>query len=86
MFFFGSSQQQIVNCLNEYEGGFEIKIPFTGDQYESVHAAMLSLIKQLWEHDYHGPKLVVLCEKIATEGQSVAFLSPSYCPDFVIRL
>jgi hypothetical protein len=58
--FFGLSQQQIVNCLNEYKGSFEIKIPFTGDQYESVHATMLSLIEQLQKHDYHGPKLGAL--------------------------
>jgi hypothetical protein len=84
-YFFGLSQQQIVNCLNKYKGDFEIKIPFTGEQYKSVHTAMLSLIEQLWGHDYHGPKLVVLCEKIATEGQSVGFLPPYYT-DFVTRL
>lgn len=85
-FFFRSSHRQILNCLNEHEGGYEVKIPFTGDRYESVHAAMLSLINQLQTHNYHGEKLVALLEKIATEGRSVTFLPPSYCTDFVTRL
>ena len=84
--FFGSSHWQILNCLNEFDSGYKTKILFTGDWYESVHAAMLSLIEQLQEHDYHGVKLKALLENIAMEEQSVGFSPPSSCIDCVTRL
>jgi hypothetical protein len=52
-----------------------VKIPFTGDRYESVHQAMLSLIDDVEHHEYHGKKLKTLLKKIATEGRSVETFS-----------
>ena len=62
---------QIINCLNEWELGYQVMIPFTGDRYDSVHKAMVSLIDELEQHDYHGAKLKRLLKKIATDGWSV---------------
>ena len=73
---------QIVNCLNEWELGYEVRTPFTGDRYESVHKAMVSLIGELEKHDYHGAKLENLLKKVATDGGSVLFLPPFFCIDF----
>ena len=72
---------QIVNCLQEWEQGYEVKIPFTGDQYESVHQAMISLIDTVEKHGYHGPKLETLLKRIATEGRSVKTFSIFSCTD-----
>jgi hypothetical protein len=52
-----------------------VKIPFTGDRYESVHQAMLSLIDDVEHHEYHGKKLKTLLKKIPTEGRSVETFS-----------
>lgn len=52
-----------------------MKIPFTGDRYESVHQAMVTLIDNVEHHDYHGKKLQILLKKIATEGRSVETFS-----------
>jgi hypothetical protein len=50
-----------------------VKIPFTGDRYESVYEAMLVLIDEIEGNDYHGAKLKVLLQSIASDGQSVEF-------------
>ncbi|KAF8224532.1 hypothetical protein L208DRAFT_479768 [Tricholoma matsutake] len=52
----------IVNSLSEWVQGYEVKIPLTGDQYESVYEAMLTLIEG---NDYHGAKLEALLRRIA---------------------
>ncbi|KAM6491219.1 hypothetical protein JOM56_013458 [Amanita muscaria] len=59
----------IVNCLREWEGGFETKTGFTGDQYKSVHQEMVTLILKLKKNEYHGRKFDQLLKWIATEGQ-----------------
>jgi hypothetical protein len=66
---------QIVNCLHEWELGYEVKIPFSGDRYESVHQAFINLIDRTESHEYHGVKLRALLKKIA-DGQSVFFCYP----------
>lgn len=48
-----------------------MKIPFTGDRYESVHQKMVSLIDHLEENEYHGRKLKLFLKKVAVEGRSV---------------
>ena len=35
---------QIVNCLEEWQTGAHIKIPFSGDRYETVYQDISSLI------------------------------------------
>lgn len=50
-----------------------MKIPFTGDRYESVHHAFLDLINELELHEYHGAKLKVLLKRFATDGRSANF-------------
>ena len=69
--------QQIVNCLNEWETGSEVKIPFAGDKYESVHGAILALIGQLEQNDYHGAKLQAMLQSVAIDGKYVEFLLAS---------
>ena len=46
-----------------------MKVPFTGERYESVQQAMVSLIEQLERHEYHGPKFKKLCKRIATDSR-----------------
>jgi hypothetical protein len=72
--------------LNEWEHGYEITTAFTGDRYESVYEAMLSLIDKLEEDDYHGAKLEVLLKNIALDGRSVEFLPCSHCINFCYQV
>lgn len=60
---------QIVNCLEEWQTGAHIKIPFSGDRYESVYQDMSSLINSTEEHAYHGRKLRKLLASIANDGR-----------------
>jgi hypothetical protein len=68
-YFFAHEVFQIVNCLHEWHLGYEVKAPFTGARYQSVHEAMICLMGKLEQHDYHGPKLTKLLEGIANDGQ-----------------
>lgn len=71
---------KIVNCLDEYKFGYEMTLPFSGEHYESVHQAMMSLISELEEHDYHAPKFRKLLKRIATDARQFVnlFLCPRY--------
>ena len=71
--FFAHHSRQIVNCLNEWVLGYEVKIPFAGDRYESVYKAMLTLIDEIDVNEYHGAKLEALPQCIASDGWLVAF-------------
>jgi hypothetical protein len=62
---------QIVNCLEEWRTGTHIKIPFTGDRYDSVYQDMMSLICAVEEDNYHGQKLRKLLASIASDGRYV---------------
>jgi hypothetical protein len=73
--------QQIVNCFNEWELGYEVKTAFTGERYESVHQAFIGLIGELEADEYHGTKLKVLLKNIAMDGRSVDFFLPPYFAD-----
>jgi hypothetical protein len=66
--------RQIVNCLNEWELGYEVKIAFSGDRYESVHQAFMDLIDELESNEYHGAKLRALLKRIATDSRSVIII------------
>jgi hypothetical protein len=55
-------------------------VPFTGDQYESVHKAMMALIRQLEGHDYHGPKFSKLLRDIATDSRQ--YVEVLLCPHY----
>jgi hypothetical protein len=43
-----------------------LKVPFTGEQYESVHQAMMALMDELEHVEYHGAKFKTFLRKIAT--------------------
>jgi hypothetical protein len=62
---------QIVNCLEEWQTGTHIKIPFSGDRYEGIYQGFISLIDTTEEHDYHGDKLHRLLSSIAIDGRYV---------------
>jgi uncharacterized protein DUF6532 len=64
---------QIVNCLEEWQTGAHILIPFSGDRYESVYQDMVSLIDTAAENAYHGKKLNKLLMFIASDGRYVTF-------------
>ena len=65
---------QITNCLEEWQSGSQIKIPFSGDRYEAVYQEITSLISRTEDHSYHRQKLQKLLSSIATIGQYVFFL------------
>jgi Domain of unknown function (DUF6532) len=60
---------QIVNCLEEWQTGTHVKIPFSGDRYETVYKEMGSLIQTIEDNAYHGRKLRNQLSAIATDGQ-----------------
>lgn len=64
-----TSLLQIVNCLEEWQTGTLVKIPFSGDRYETVYKDMVSLIKTIEDNPYHGRKLRSQLSAIATDGQ-----------------
>ena len=64
---------QIVNCLEEWQSGVHIKIPFSGDRYETVYQDMAALIFATSEDPYHGRKLRKLASFIASDGRYVIF-------------
>lgn len=75
---FCSPHFKIVNCLHEWKLGFRSGVPFTGEQYESVHQAMIDLMNELERHNYHGPKFKKLLREIATDAKrSVEMVSMS---------
>ena len=55
-------------------------IPFSGEQYKSMHQVMISLMDELKQHDYHGLKLGKLLKRIATDARQFVdlFLCPRY--------
>lgn len=72
-----------IHCLYEWKFGYEVKVPFTGEQYESVLQAMVSLMEQLDGHKYHGLKFKKLCKRIATDSQKYGYLFHCLsCADF----
>ena len=68
-YYFYLQHFKIVNCLHEWRFGHESVVPFTGEQYDSVHRAMMTLIDMLEDHEYHGPKFRRLLRKIASDAQ-----------------
>lgn len=62
---------QIVNCLEEWQTGAHIKIPFSGERYEGVYQDFATLIDTTEEHEYHGDKLRRLLSSIALDGRYV---------------
>jgi hypothetical protein len=72
---------KIVNCLEEWQTGAFVMIPFSGDRYETVYQDLASLINATDEHPYHGRKLRKLSKSIAIEGQYgliLFFFIPTY--------
>jgi hypothetical protein len=58
-------------------------VPFTGEQYESVHQAMMVLMDELEHHEYHGPKFKKLLQKIPMDARwSVELFLCPHCTDF----
>jgi hypothetical protein len=64
---------QIVNCLEEWQTGAHIKIPFSGDRYETVYQDIIQLIEVTGDDAYHGRKLRKNLQFIATDGRYVNF-------------
>ena len=65
---------KIVNCLSEWKLGHESKVPFTGEQYESVHQAMTALMDELEKDEYHGRKFRKLLKNFATDAMRFVLL------------
>jgi hypothetical protein len=72
-----------VNCLEEWQTGAHIKIPFSGDQYEIVYQDITQLIVVTGDDAYHGQKLHKNLQFIATDGQYVNFSPPSFPSIFI---
>ena len=50
-----------------------MRIPFTGDQYDSMFRSMLKMTDELSFNKYHSPKFKILLKKIATDGKRSVF-------------
>ncbi|KAH9170180.1 hypothetical protein EDB89DRAFT_1907927 [Lactarius sanguifluus] len=60
----------ISNCLSKWESGIQQTINLTSHNYEPVYIAMLGLINDTLQNDYHGRKLQDLLKRIAKDGRT----------------
>ncbi|KAH9171206.1 hypothetical protein EDB89DRAFT_1907216 [Lactarius sanguifluus] len=60
----------ISNCLSKWESGIQETINLTSHDYEPVYIAMLGLINDTLQNDYHGRKLRDLLKRIAKDGRT----------------
>ncbi|KAH9172291.1 hypothetical protein EDB89DRAFT_2069955 [Lactarius sanguifluus] len=58
----------IVNCLDEWESGYLVKVPFTGDAYGPRYSLIAGLADDVLGNAYHGKRLRVRLRKIAADG------------------
>ncbi|KAH9167798.1 hypothetical protein EDB89DRAFT_2074550 [Lactarius sanguifluus] len=60
----------IVNCLDEWESGYQVKVPFTGDAYRSRYSLIAGLADDVMGNAYHGQRLRARLRKIAADGRT----------------
>ncbi|KAH9165647.1 hypothetical protein EDB89DRAFT_2076601 [Lactarius sanguifluus] len=58
----------IVNCLDEWESGYLVKVPFTGDAYGPRYSLIAGLADDVLGNAYHGKRLRARLRKIAADG------------------
>ncbi|KAH9015571.1 hypothetical protein EDB85DRAFT_1898647 [Lactarius pseudohatsudake] len=58
----------IVNCLDEWESGYWVKVPFAGDTYRYRYSLIAGLANDILGNAYHGQRLRARLRKIAADG------------------
>ncbi|KAH9164867.1 hypothetical protein EDB89DRAFT_1911835 [Lactarius sanguifluus] len=60
--------ENIVNCLDEWESGYLVKVPFTGDAYGPRYSLIAGLADDVLGNAYHRKRLRARLRKIAADG------------------